>query len=192
MFGFFKKKIEIEIKDLVWKTDVFKYQSLAKSAKQLDKLIVVYYFEDTKKELESVFDTANITYTDTNSFAAKVWLMQANNLLHKLSVDDRIVIFAEHHPSFIKEKEVLDYLLEKLNVRAIKFYISLEDELLKHFGSERIVQMLEKMGFKDDEMIEHNMISRSIQNAQKKIDEQVQLPSNTRNSRDWFKLNVVK
>lgn len=191
MFGFFKKKNEIVIKDLVWKTEVFKYQSLIKYAKQIDKLIIVYYFEDTKKELESNLNTANINYTDTNSFAANVWLMQASNLMHKLSIDGRTVVFAEHHPSFIKEKEVLDYLLVQLNARTINFHISLEDELLKYFGSEKIVQILEKMGFKDDEIIEHNMISRSIQNAQKKIDEQVQLPTNTRNIKDWFKLNVV-
>jgi preprotein translocase subunit SecA len=68
----------------------------------------------------------------------------------------------------------------------------MEDELMKQFGGDRIIEMMNKLGYKDDEVIEHSMVSSSIQRAQKKIDEQVQFPSNTRNSKDWFKINVMK
>ena len=51
------------------------------------------------------------------------------------------------------------------------FYVSLEDDLMRMFGSERIARVMDSMGFKDGEMIEHNMISSSIERAQKKVEE---------------------
>ena len=51
------------------------------------------------------------------------------------------------------------------------FYVSLEDDLMRMFGSERIASVMDKMGFEEGEMIEHNMISNSIERAQKKVEE---------------------
>ena len=51
------------------------------------------------------------------------------------------------------------------------FYVSMEDDLMRMFGSDRLAGVMDKMGFKDGEMIEHNMISNSIERAQKKVEE---------------------
>lgn len=51
------------------------------------------------------------------------------------------------------------------------FFVSLEDDLMRLFGSERISGMMDKMGFKEGEVIEHKMISNSIERAQKKVEE---------------------
>ena len=51
------------------------------------------------------------------------------------------------------------------------FFVSLEDNLMRLFGSERISKTLDRLGFKDGEMIEHSMISKSIERAQKKVEE---------------------
>ena len=51
------------------------------------------------------------------------------------------------------------------------FFVSLEDNLMRLFGSERISGVMDKLGFKEGEMIEHNMISKSIERAQKKVEE---------------------
>ena len=51
------------------------------------------------------------------------------------------------------------------------FFVSLEDNLMRLFGSERISRTLDRLGFKDGEMIEHSMISKSIERAQKKVEE---------------------
>jgi len=51
------------------------------------------------------------------------------------------------------------------------FYVSLEDNLMRLFGSERITGIMDKMGFEEGEMIEHSMISKSIERAQKKVEE---------------------
>ncbi|MDE5784015.1 MAG: preprotein translocase subunit SecA [Prevotella sp.] len=51
------------------------------------------------------------------------------------------------------------------------FYVSLEDKLMRLFASERIASVMDKLGFKEGEMIEHPMISKSIERAQKKVEE---------------------
>lgn len=51
------------------------------------------------------------------------------------------------------------------------FFVSLEDNLLRLFGSDRISRVMDRMGFQEGEMIEHSMISKSIENAQKKVEE---------------------
>ncbi|MFW5850822.1 MAG: preprotein translocase subunit SecA [Bacteroidota bacterium] len=51
------------------------------------------------------------------------------------------------------------------------FFVSLEDDLMRMFGSERIAKIMDKLGLEEGEVIEHNMISRSIERAQKKVEE---------------------
>ena len=51
-----------------------------------------------------------------------------------------------------------------------RFFLSLEDDLMRLFGSERISKLMETLGLKDGESIEHRMISRAIENAQKRVE----------------------
>ncbi len=51
------------------------------------------------------------------------------------------------------------------------FFVSLEDKLMRLFASERIARVMDRMGFKEEDMIESSMISKSIENAQKKVEE---------------------
>lgn len=51
------------------------------------------------------------------------------------------------------------------------FYVSLEDDLMRLFGSERIASLMDKMGHKEGEVLQHGMISKSIERAQKKVEE---------------------
>ncbi|MBQ4519746.1 MAG: preprotein translocase subunit SecA [Bacteroidaceae bacterium] len=51
------------------------------------------------------------------------------------------------------------------------FFVSLEDDLMRLFSSDRIATVMDKLGFKDGEVIEHPMISKSIERAQKKVEE---------------------
>ena len=51
------------------------------------------------------------------------------------------------------------------------FYVSLEDKLMRLFASERIANLMDRLGFKDDDRIENPMISKSIERAQKKVEE---------------------
>ncbi len=52
-----------------------------------------------------------------------------------------------------------------------RFYLSLEDDLMRLFGSERIAKIMERMGLEEGEVIQHPMITRSVERAQKKVEE---------------------
>ncbi len=54
---------------------------------------------------------------------------------------------------------------------ASKFFISLEDDLMRLFGSDRISSVMSRMGIKDGEVIQHPMITKSVERAQKKVEE---------------------
>lgn len=52
-----------------------------------------------------------------------------------------------------------------------QFFVSLEDDLMRKFGSERIAKLMDRMGLKEGEVITHGMVSKSIERAQKKVEE---------------------
>ncbi|HUH46967.1 MAG TPA: preprotein translocase subunit SecA [Arenibacter sp.] len=52
-----------------------------------------------------------------------------------------------------------------------QFYVSLEDNLMRLFGSDRVAKMMDKMGLEEGEVIQHSMMTRSIERAQKKVEE---------------------
>src|SRR3984893_5102519 len=52
-----------------------------------------------------------------------------------------------------------------------QFYVSLEDDLMRMFGSDRIASLMDKMGYKEGEVIQHSMVTKSIERAQKKVEE---------------------
>ncbi len=51
-----------------------------------------------------------------------------------------------------------------------RFYLSLEDDLLRIFGSQRISGVMSRLGMEEDQPIEHSLISRAIENAQKRVE----------------------
>lgn len=52
-----------------------------------------------------------------------------------------------------------------------QFFVSLEDDLMRLFGSERIAKLMDRLGLEEGEVIQHNMITKSIERAQKKVEE---------------------
>ena len=49
-----------------------------------------------------------------------------------------------------------------------QFYVSLEDNLMRLFGSDRVAKVMDKMGLEEGEVIQHSMMTKSIERAQKK------------------------
>ena len=52
-----------------------------------------------------------------------------------------------------------------------QFYVSLEDNLMRLFGSERVAKVMDRMGLKEGEVIQHSLMTKSIERAQKKVEE---------------------
>ena len=52
-----------------------------------------------------------------------------------------------------------------------QFFVSLEDNLMRLFGSDRMIKVMDRMNMDEDEVIQHSMITKSIERAQKKVEE---------------------
>ena len=94
----------------------------------------------------------------------------------KLSEDSRqagglAIVGTERHDSRRVDRQLRGRSGRQGDVGSSQFFVSLEDDLMRLFGSERIAKLMDRMGHKEGDVIQHSMISRSIERAQKKIEE---------------------
>jgi preprotein translocase subunit SecA len=81
------------------------------------------------------------------------------------------IIGTERHDSRRVDRQLRGRAGRQGDPGSSQFYVSLEDNLMRLFGSERIARMMDKMGHKEGEVIQHSMITKSIERAQKKVEE---------------------
>ena len=81
------------------------------------------------------------------------------------------IIGTEKHESRRVDRQLRGRAGRQGDPGSTQFYISLEDDLMRMFGSERIASLMDRMGYKEGEVIQHSMITRSIERAQKKVEE---------------------
>ncbi len=81
------------------------------------------------------------------------------------------IIGTERHESRRVDRQLRGRAGRQGDPGSSQFYISLEDDLMRMFGSERIASLMDKLGYKEGDVIQHSMISNSIQRAQKKVEE---------------------
>ena len=81
------------------------------------------------------------------------------------------IIGTERHESRRVDRQLRGRSGRQGDPGSSQFFVSLEDELMRIFGSERIAGIMDKLGLKDGEMIQHSMITKSIERAQKKVEE---------------------
>ena len=81
------------------------------------------------------------------------------------------IIGTERHESRRVDRQLRGRAGRQGDVGSSVFFVSLEDDLMRLFSSDRIATVMDKLGFKEGEMIEHKMISNSIERAQKKVEE---------------------
>jgi len=81
------------------------------------------------------------------------------------------IIGTERHESRRVDRQLRGRAGRQGDPGTTQFYVSLEDDLMRMFGSERIASLMDKLGYKEGDVIQHSMISNSIQRAQKKVEE---------------------
>ncbi|MDH0659654.1 MULTISPECIES: preprotein translocase subunit SecA [Empedobacter] len=81
------------------------------------------------------------------------------------------IIGTERHDSRRVDRQLRGRAGRQGDPGSSQFFVSLEDSLMRLFGSERIAKLMDRMGHKDGEVIEHSMITKSIERAQKKVEE---------------------
>jgi preprotein translocase subunit SecA len=81
------------------------------------------------------------------------------------------IIGTERHDSRRVDRQLRGRAGRQGDIGSSQFYVALDDNLMRLFGSERIAKMMDRMGLKEGEVIQHSMISKSIERAQKKVEE---------------------
>lgn len=81
------------------------------------------------------------------------------------------IIGTERHDSRRVDRQLRGRSGRQGDPGSSRFFVSLEDDLMRKFGSERIAKLMDRMGLKEGEVISHGMVSKSIERAQKKVEE---------------------
>ncbi len=81
------------------------------------------------------------------------------------------IIGTERHDSRRVDRQLRGRAGRQGDVGSSQFYVSLEDNLMRLFGSERVAKVMDRLGLKEGEVIQHSMMTKSIERAQKKVEE---------------------
>ncbi|MCF8276909.1 MAG: preprotein translocase subunit SecA [Flavobacteriales bacterium] len=81
------------------------------------------------------------------------------------------IIGTERHESRRVDRQLRGRAGRQGDPGSSQFYVSLEDNLMRLFGSDRIAKLMDRMGYEEGEVIQHGMVSKSIERAQKKVEE---------------------
>ena len=178
MFNFFGKKKEkaVTVADKIWLSEAGKWQACANQAKDNGNTIIAVWFDDSFQKLEMLFSKEGLSIDK---------IIMARELARNY-IENASLIFAEHYPLSAREEE----LYEKLGLKNVTVYSSLDEPLFNHFGGNKIIELAKHMGMKEDEAMEHKLISSSIKNAQEKIHASISFEQTAHSQADWFLKNM--
>ncbi len=213
---FKKKKYERE-GDRVWATTDLKWMGivddLIKEKNQYVLILATAHFQKTLNEMRRQFQNKNVKYKDYDqSFSFQIreskeegtpiLLIPAEKLseldgyyqpLGEPEVKGRevLIVSAEHHP--IKEgDDCLISFASRLPCRSrIRFHCALDEPLFKLFGGERILSLLNNLGWNEKDYISHSAINSAIEKAQEKVKEKARGNERVDSVEDWFYYNVT-
>ncbi|HQW84382.1 MAG TPA: hypothetical protein PK987_07980 [Ferruginibacter sp.] len=106
--------------------------------------------------------------------------------LHHSKIQGKTPVFVEHYPLHEKEIE----LIKNWDLENIIVFSALDEPLFKHFGSDKILPFLKMMGMKEDDVIEHSMVTKSIINGQEKIAKLVTIEQSASSQATWIEKNL--
>jgi preprotein translocase subunit SecA len=192
-----QKVIRDDRDDLVFKTKREKYNAVIDEIVRLVKEGRPVLVGTTSVEISELLSRMlNIKKITHNVLNAKLHQKEAEIVLHagksgtvtiatnmagrgtdiKLTPDTRsagglAIIGTERHESRRVDRQLRGRSGRQGDPGTSQFYVSLEDDLMRLFGSERIAGIMDRLGLKEGEVIQHPMISKSIERAQKKVEE---------------------
>jgi preprotein translocase subunit SecA len=178
MFSFFRRKDSApKVNDIVFATKAAKWNGIKEAINQTPKPVLIAWFEDSAEELQQYFHQQQLNEEVINY-----------RQIHAGSLHNNSVIFIEHYPLASKENELFISLKDK----KITVYSSLDESLFKIFGGENISALLSRMGLNENEAISHPMITRSIRNAQEKLQQKLITEQSASSMEEWMRKNVAQ
>jgi hypothetical protein len=176
LFDIFKKKITgPAMKDLVWMSKPHKLLGAVKLYEEHKDVVLIAWFNNTEVEFTKLFQSKSMPPQ-----------IKMANQVSAVSVLDKTVIFLERYPLRSKEESrIADWKPKEIFVLN-----SIDDPLFRQFGGERIQHLMRQMGAQEHEMLENSMISKALENAQRKLDKKVVSESLANSADEWFRKNI--
>jgi hypothetical protein len=175
MFNLFKNSDgKVKVIDKVWISSDAKWRACASMAQVNSNCVFVVWFDQTFLKLTEVLGS-----DDKIVLADRIEAAKAAN---------KMVVFVEHYPLPKPEQT----LFASLNLKEVPVVSSLDEPLFMHFGGERTIELMKKLGMQEDEPVGHAMITKSIQNAQSKLEKVVTVEHKASSAQEWFDLNLKK
>lgn len=174
MFSFFTKN-KVSATDLIWLTQGAKKNGLLKLLEGNRETIVAAWFRSTQSNFSKFMEENGVSTTIRLAFE-----------MSKHETENRRIILLENYPLWSKEQE----MFRKWNAMEIVVLNSLDEPLFQNFGGEQIAGLMKKLGVSEDESLSHSLITKSIGNAQKKLDRKVQAEFKANSAEGWFELNM--
>ena len=163
-------------KDRAYMSCAAKMKACADLAKSDEAFVFIAWFSDTAKQFRNYFAQNGIPESR---------IVEARQI-HAAPAASQKPVFVEHYPMHSKEEDfVKSWIHQNMPV-----YSAMDEPLFKHFGSDKIIPMMKLMGMKENEVIEHNMVSKSIIKGQEKIEAQVTLEQTASSQAEWMQKNL--
>lgn len=162
--------------DRAYMTTAAKIKACTELARKDPNHIFICWFPDTAEKFKGAFRAEGL---DEN-------LITDTHHLHSSKILNKIPVFTEHYPLHSKELD----LIKNWGPEKIVVYSAMDEPLFKHFGSEKLLPLMKMMGMKENEVIEHNMVTKSIIKGQEKIAEQVNLEQSASSQAGWMEKNL--
>lgn len=192
-----KPVIRDDREDLVYKTKREKYAAIVNEIIALNELgrpvLVGTTSVETSELLSKILTTRKIKHNVLNAklhkkeadIVAEAGQMKAVTIATNMAgrgTDIKLgpnvvelgglaIVGTERHDSRRVDRQLRGRAGRQGDPGSSQFFVSLEDDLMRLFGSDRIAKIMDRLGFKEGEVIQHNMISNSIERAQKKVEE---------------------
>ncbi len=212
LFSFLKSGKPV-FADKVWRTRPEAMKGMItealKAITQNQVPVIFCYFEDTLSEVNTFLVTADVPYfqltNDSIGMASEqrrvvlvcdASLISSSNgligLLNTISSRGRLqFLFAGHYPLPAKENKIMEKLTSYPSAE-ITFCSSIDAPSFEPFGADRIMSILDQLGLKEDECIEHSMVSKAMAKAREKIEGMVKHEVAAKSEREWFLKNIRK
>lgn len=162
--------------DRAYVSTTAKMNACAELARQEPDRLFICWFADTATRFKEFFRQQGL---DEN-------LITDTHHLHTSKLQNKKPVFVEHYPLHTKELE----LIKNWSTEKIIVYSALDEPLFRHFGSDKLIPLMKMMGMKEDEVIEHAMVTKSIIKGQEKIAEKVSLEQSASSQEEWMRKNI--
>ncbi|MBL7960193.1 hypothetical protein JNL27_08135 [bacterium] len=206
-----KSAKSIRDEDKLWAGRARKYEGIFEDCEVLIReqyrVLIIFHFNETKDEIQTLLHNRKRTWVEFNSaldlqkwiegyYADKICMVCSDRIVDDITENDSpihseknlYVIVAEHYPLFQRDEDVTAWT-NRLSSGTVCYHESLDSELMKLFGSDKILSLLEKMNWDKNTFMSHSFITKAVENVQKTISEKATGDVRSDSAEKWFEYN---